>query len=146
MRLTNTEKTMVAAMARAMFVSAWADRQEERGRTYPGQDLMDVAPKTPRYAYERALMLAGKLGNLHNIANLAAYSDLLESRGLKIEAFKPRPTWPGIDEDIESTLTDEYLSGLGHYLAMQSLGQGVSWFDNHAEFLVNIPNFEFHLA
>jgi hypothetical protein len=33
----------------------------------------------------------------------------------------------------------------GHCLAMESIGHGVSWFDNHAKFPLHLPYFEFSL-
>jgi len=52
---------IVTAMARALFVSVWADNEEENGRTYSGSDLMDVAPVTPDDARDLALTLYGKI-------------------------------------------------------------------------------------
>lgn len=31
----------------------------------------------------------------------------------------------------------------GHYLAMQALGHGVSWFDDHARFALIVPSMEY---
>jgi hypothetical protein len=42
-------------------------------------------------------------------------------------------------------IRDEYARDFGHYLAMMSLGHGVSWFDNHARFDLKVPLTEFYL-
>jgi len=145
MRLSATEKTVVSAMVRAKFVSDWADRQEERGKTYPGQELMDVAPRTPRYAFERALMFAGQLPNLHVVLNEAAWADTLKDYNLLPSTVPYRWERPDLEEAAEALKTDRYISDLGHCLAMQALGHGVSWFDDHAKFDIGIPHFEFYL-
>jgi hypothetical protein len=110
--------------ARAAFVSSWADYQEERGKTYPGEDLMDVAPSTPLSAYVWAGELIGNLENANRdpICTIGA-------RAAKAD---------GVDwEDFEGT-------DFGHYLAMQALGHGVSWFDDHARFKLKVPHMEYN--
>ena len=83
MKLSSTEKTIVNGMACAFFVTAWADRQERKGKTYPGEELMDVAPSTPRYARDFALMYAGGLGSLLVHLNNAAWADVLTQNSLR---------------------------------------------------------------
>lgn len=36
----------------------------------------------------------------------------------------------------------DYARLFGHYVAMQSIGHGVSWFDEHAEFDLKLPSIE----
>jgi hypothetical protein len=110
--------------ARAAFVSSWADRQEERGKTYPGRDLMDVAPSTPLSAYVWAGKLIGRLEAANN-ANIW----MIGSRAAKAD----RVAWKRFD-GVE----------FGHYMAMEALGHGVSWFDDHKRFKVKIPHMEYH--
>ena len=31
----------------------------------------------------------------------------------------------------------------GHYLAMEAMGHGVSWWDTHARFKIEVPDVEF---
>jgi hypothetical protein len=40
-------------------------------------------------------------------------------------------------------LEPKYVSDFGHYLAMQSLGHGVGWFDDHEHFELKLPLIEF---
>jgi len=146
MKLSPIENVMIDGMARAFFVSAWADRQEERGKTagWSGNDLMDLAPKTPRYARDFALMFAGSLsGSLPVILNNAAWADVTE--GLTLAEPFYRFEHPELEAKARDLQTDEYARDLGHYLAMQGLGSGVSWFDNHAKFEIKIPYTEVSL-
>jgi hypothetical protein len=128
------EHEIVEGMARALFVSAYADcveSWEENGgkpedrphRCSCGEDWMDYAPPTSTAALDVASMLADqiekvnccKLGTLYNRAT---------------KACKNHPT------HCESrTHTPEYF---GHYLAMQALGSGVAWTDNHESFLCKV--------
>ncbi len=112
-------KEILDGMARAMFVDRWVWQEEEDGRTYPGQDLMNCAPETPHEAEAAALYLAGMIDQangttLHCIAAAAV-----------------RAEGKAIDE-----------SELGHYLAMMAMGHGVSWFDDHATFPLVVPDFD----
>lgn len=99
--------------ARAAFVSSWADYQEERGKTYPGKNLMDVAPSTPLSAYVWAGQLIGKMEELNSRNIHAIGAAVAEADGLGWMAFD------GAD--------------FGHYMAMQALGHGVSWSDDHSQ-------------
>lgn len=156
MKLSDTENTIIDGMARAFFVSAWADKQDMRystaktPRTKPratyvraGQDLMDVAPKTPRYARDFALMFAGKLPSLLVAVNDAAWADAMSNACVE----SPIHRWehPELEKRVEELKTDEYLRTFGHYLAMQGMGHGVSWFDDHARFEINIPHVEAYI-
>lgn len=145
------EETVVIAMARAFFVSAWADEQEENGRNYPGQDLMDVAPETPEYALRFAYKFLGMIeqandNNIYSLVEQAAAADgyqkddiLQFTRENRLDTYKNATL-----RAIEAT-QGKFVSDFGHYLAMQGLGHGVSWFDDHGRFEIEIPLVEFHL-
>jgi hypothetical protein len=115
---------LVESMARTLFVCEWADRQEEKGKSYSGQDLFDVAPKnTPKqYLYE-AWRLVGKyealnaLGIRSLLARAAREDNLSEDGGISVD----------------------YEEEFGHYLTMMALGHGVSWFDSHKKFPLICP-------
>lgn len=89
----------------------------------PGQggDLMDVLPDLPDVARDDAKKF------------LAAVVDASGVRGVD-ELVERAASADGVDLDDfdEAEL-------LGHYLMMQGLGHGVSWFDDHARFDVEIP-------
>lgn len=113
--------------ARAFFVSAYADFVEDperKGRRKyprpgPGEDWMDFAPPTPPNAYALAGELWSELvvlnrKNMYVIFQLAAEAD---------------------DGEID-------VSDFGHYLAMEAMGSGVSWFDSHGRFDLEVPYME----
>jgi len=113
---------IVEAMARAMFVTAWADREEEKGRSHGGHDLMDVAPKTSK----DALIAARALGKAVVADNHAGSLTELYERALSV----------GGKGDARV---------FGHYLAMEAMGHGVSWYDNgNPEFGLKLPHFEYY--
>jgi hypothetical protein len=117
----------VEGAARAIWVQAWADQMEEAGRKLPSGDLMKAAPATPLSAYVKAGELIGKLECLNRV-----HWAVLAARAAQAE---------GEDYDPNDIDNEEF----GHYLAMEALGHGVSWFDDHAEFEVEIPRIEYYL-
>lgn len=121
------ERQIIDAMARAMFVTTWADRMEERGLGHKlsGQKLMDIAPKTSR----DALAAAKKLAAMFAKANEGASMNDLYARALNVAGKRRGDTSP---------------HSFGHYMAMEAMGHGVSWTDDHPEFKVNIPYFEYY--
>jgi len=105
------------AMARAFFVTAWADYEEETGwpsGSPSGMDLMDIAPDTEEEAEEEAVKLYDEIESLNNI-------DLGE--------FVDSHDWPAQE--------------FGHYLAMEAMGTGVGWADSWPEHGLEIPYGEF---
>jgi hypothetical protein len=106
---------IIDAMARAFFVSAWADAQEEAGESFSGMELMDVAPETPNEAYDFAFEKFQEI----EAANA----------GLNLGSFLP----PGEEEGAFD------VNEFGHYLAMESMGHGVGWSDSHEDHGLNIP-------
>jgi len=108
--------------ARAVYVQAWVDQQEEKGKRLRGE-LMDQAPATPLSAY----VWAGELIGLLTALNKASIY-MLGAEAAKAEGA----------DDIDANL-------FGHYLAMQALGHGVSWFDDHAKFPLKVPGMEYNL-
>lgn len=117
-RSTATRNAIVAAAARAGFVQAWADYMEERGAQLRGE-LMDQAPRTPPQARTWAKKLIGTM-----------------------ERFSRLP----IEEMYERAAADGgSATDFGHYAAMQALGHGVAWADDHPSHGFTIPRAEFHM-
>jgi len=113
------EEEIIEGMARALWVSDWAQREEEKGVSFSGMELMDIAPPTPQGAEDAARLLAGGIIQ----ANKASLTRLL-AKASKADGDYADP------EDF------------GHYLAMMALDTGVSWFDRHEEFPLKVPPFE----
>ena len=106
--------------ARAMFVQWYAYVVEvgeiEGDAAGPGEDWMDVAPETPASAIEEAgTMLRCVKGD-----NGAAWTKVLAR--------------PEVQADLD---------GFGHYLAMEALGHGVAWSDNHDDHGLKLPYIEY---
>ena len=116
---------LLNAIARALFVSAWADWKDEHGSGCPAQvDVMDIAPETPDFMKGHAeKVLAGWL----KINNLTL--EQLEAKTLE--------TWQGVGDE------EEMFRIRGHYLAMEGLGHGVSWEDDHNEMNLKTFHYEF---
>lgn len=138
----STRQTIIEGAARTMFVDAWARFEEERQRTYPGQDLMHVAPPTPPEALRQAEEVICTIENMNHCgvetlwerANTACMVRLFERR--RERAAKRLPPLPGPCGPHHD------LSTFAHYLMMESLGHGVAWADDHAEYPHSTPLIE----
>jgi hypothetical protein len=118
-------KEIAEWIARTLFVTAWADRQEERKITYPGQNLFDVAPKTTKAAREAAWELLLKLQEANKTTMFEAYDQALQ-RSNRENTAKNR---------------EEF----GYLLAMEALGHGVGLEDHFRGHGLEVPDIEFHL-
>jgi hypothetical protein len=113
---SSTVDSILYGMARAFFVLAYTEYAEEHGsgdipKAGPGEDWFSVAPGvTPPYAYVLASQLVEKLGG--QLALL-----------LLVEAACKADKVTSIDYD-----------DFGHCLAMEAMGHGVGWEDNHKPF------------
>ena len=120
------EEHVLDGAARAFWVDAWASEMEERGeaRGWGGKDVMDLAPKTPVAAQVLAkrLVAAVEKTNDSHIGTL-----VLEAHDADEKAGIDTGGWI------------EYQRLFGHYMAMQALGHGVAWTDDHAEFGMRVP-------
>jgi len=127
-------KQIVDSMARAFFASAWAQAEEEKpdfskngygghghGR---GVEIMAVAPPTSRNAQKHAEMVAREIERENHKTLGELYVKAAEAPGKHDK--EPNP------------------GDFGHYLAMESMGHGVSWYDDHPEFgMKEVPYHEF---
>lgn len=122
----DVKREIVDAAARAFYVTAWAEREEERGRArgWGGRDLMDIAPRTSPKA-----KVAGK----RFIANLEA-----ANKGTAVGAlYVMAATAPG--KHYKEPSPEDF----GHTMAMQAMGHGVSWWDDHPHVPITVPHYEF---
>lgn len=131
--------------ARAFFVTAYADYVDEGHSTdndltdderaarlalpsaTMGADWYDYAPTTPLNAYA----LAGELwASLEHENKASVY--MLAERAKEAD---------GLTDNEEIDAED-----FGRDLAMQAMGHGVSWFDNHERFDLKIPHIECNMC
>lgn len=121
--------------ARAMFVMAYANYVEEADSTDndlddaerelrqdlprpgAGEDWYDYTPATPPNAYALAGELWSELSRLNGEAGVYTLAERAEKAD-------------GKPVDAEE---------FGRCLAMQYMGTGVSWFDDHAKFKIKVP-------
>lgn len=111
------------AAGRTMFADAWASRMEENGESLSGLDILDAAPETPREAVLEGAELAGAFEALAGCG-----IDDLYRRALKAHF--------GAGYDIDA-LGEDRDHGMDHFasdMAMQALGTGVRWDDDHESF------------
>lgn len=141
---TSLDHTIHAGLARALFVNAWSDREEEAGRTYPGEDLMDVAPETSDEATLHAAYVIGYIEAANKMPLAALYSQACKADGVKYEdvcaSFRGEPVAPTDGKkspDAYAEALERHTTSFGHNLGMMALGTGVSWFDDHERFEVN---------
>jgi hypothetical protein len=118
---------IVESMARAFYVLAWANAEEEKGRSHGGCELMDVAPSTARWALRYARRVAKRIE-----ADNGAPLDVLYEKALAL------CTAPGAKL---YTRRDPTADLFGHYLAMQAMGSGVRWSDDYPDHGVKLPQY-----
>ena len=129
-------------MARALWVTAYANFFDEPGadedryinfaRAGAGEDWDDVAPETPEAAVKAAQDLE---------ALFAAKNDF--SPRYKRQSIHPTAMHMLYTRALEAKpkgATSPY--EFGFLMAMQALGEGVSWFDDHPKFDVEFPRFQ----
>lgn len=109
-------------------------------RSFAGQRLEDVAPPTPAYAREWAWKLLGALEEINpqwgrNLPSILAAAARVDCPGNGTSRGK----------HVSCRLCDNGLGDVrafGSDIAMMALGTGVSWFDDHAEFELHVPEWD----
>jgi hypothetical protein len=109
---------IVDGMARALFVSSWA---EAHAHEYQQVDLEKVAPPTPPDAEMYARNLCGQVEKYNDRTDInLIYAGIV---GYEAHAHRKKPT----------------PESFGWYLGMQMLGHGVSWTDDHPDAGLELP-------
>lgn len=107
-------KAIFDGMMRAVHACAWSDAEERQGRDHGGSDILDLMDEvTTDSARWAAELLA----------------ELIEDNGVDLE-------------DVAKDLSEKDAEDLGHYLAMEAMGQGVAWSDSHEDHCLNVPHRE----
>jgi len=121
---------IVYGMAKALFVSAYADALDQAEVSYQsGVQFETIAPPVPPQAYADASRLVGMLEQANAAGLYVLYHRACVADGDAEDGFGPMFK----DRDRAELF--------GHYLAMQSVGHGVSWFDDHAKFDLAFPHY-----
>lgn len=111
--------SVLTGMAQAFFAQAYADYVErddpDLPRPGPGEDWMDFLPPLPGNAWA----MAGELWKA-------------------IERLNTRSMYT-IAQEIEAAVSDPDWHDFGFCLAMQAMGTGVAWADNHPDHGLQIP-------
>lgn len=127
-----TRDRIVKSFIRTLFVQAYADFAEETEVDVPrasgGEDWMDVAPNTSAWAEIEALKCLSDLEKTVGPLESLYAKCLSECKAL------PKPCKGEHDPE-----------GFGHYVAMQYVGHGVSWRDDHPT-LLELPYGEFNIS
>lgn len=117
---------IVAGMAEIMWADEWASHVEEhRCASLSGQQILDIMPPVPAEAKRMASDLAKKFESANGASLTTLYGRALAADN---EAGGPR--------------RHNSPEHFGSDLALQATGNGVSWFDDHAEFPLKFPRFE----
>lgn len=110
-----------------------------RTENFSGQELTAIAPPTPQYALYEA---AGLLARLE-VANGLPLASLLRAAGHADYARDCRSgfvTHWAFDAGCDCAAD---AADFGGDIALQALGHGAGWFDNHAQFELTVPHIEF---
>src|SRR3546814_15166335 len=102
---------------------------------------MDVAPETPPEAGDAANQLVGQFCGInecgiHTLLYRAARADAEANKVFEGAVVG------------ESTLFDNerYQRAFGYSLALEAVGHGVPWFDDHADYDITLPNMPFEFT
>jgi len=127
MSYVKTMKTIILkSIARTLFVSAWASWNAQYGNTnVSGKDLMELAPETPDFMADHAQKVLTGWLEKNNISEKALIYLAKETWGLGVAT----------DEKI--------MEAAGQYLAMESMGSGVSWLDNNDDWHLEPFHYDF---
>jgi len=124
-----TNDPILNGMASTLWGMEWADHVEEhRCANLSGVEITDVMPEVPIEAY---LLAANFIGHIEQANRMNIYALLYKAA--KADGQDPyEGDKPG----------DDYAEEFGSDLGMMALGSGVSWFDDHAQFDIEVPHLE----
>ena len=157
---------IINGMARALHVNAWANAVEEILECVNGGDctweqamehaiaMWHASGKDPDWLHElRDTEPAGSVArNIHTTLRAGAGADWMDvappTPDIAIRAATALFRRVVLDSSLDQLVAilnsddlDEY--GLGHYLAMEALGTGVSWEDSNDPHGLTVPSVEF---
>jgi len=121
---------IVDSMARTLWADAWANNEEEWGRSagMAGQDIMDLALPTPEHAMERAREI---------------YDAIEKASGTTIEDAYARAEADAEERPAEHS-REVTKDRFGHTLVMEAMGSGVAWTDDHPKHGLDVPHSDYY--
>lgn len=133
-------------MTGALWITSYADwvenDQEPADRRHmdslfprPGGSWESVAPTAPDSAHFAADDLYCLIERANNTSTADPTTTLMNLYHRAVEADAKVVAAPFVPDE-------KYAELFGHYLAMEALGHGVTWTDDHAEFPIRIPSYE----
>ena len=132
-------RQIIDSFTRTLFVQAYAtfvEQANEDGEDTsdlpqpgPGEDWMDSAPETPESAVQAGLDGIAAIEKRYGVP-IEELAFIASEECLKTRCHASR---------------DHNAEAFGHYLAMQYVGHGVSWSDDHAMQL-DLPHGEFNIG
>lgn len=117
------------AMARTLWVDAWASNEEEWDRSQSGQDVMEIAPPTPEHAH----LAARKLYDSIEAASGGTGAIVRALQAAKVDALAH-------GGHLRAVTKDDF----GYALAMEALGTGVAWTDDHPSHGLTVPHTDYY--
>jgi hypothetical protein len=112
---------IATSIARALFVSAYADHSEDVGKNAPaGSNWYDIAPATPAKAVLEAYRLIGAFEQINGASLLAIFNQACVANSVDFQK-----------------VPEKFAKDYGFYIAMSSLGHGVSWTDDHNDYSIS---------
>jgi hypothetical protein len=146
--MNKTDSTIIRGMARGPWANYWASRQEEKGNSFSGMDLYEIAPKTPAWATKWAKNLAEEIVKLNRVtyeiifvnANVEKYVGTpAEKKQQAMQILRQHPMTLG---DLFGLALAAGFKGdpeeFGFYLGCRATGMGIKWTDD----LKSRPNYE----
>jgi len=101
------EDEILHGMSKGPWADAWAREEEERGRSFSGQNIYDICPEPPKAAKSWARKAADKI--------------VTANGGLALEALFHAAQEAGFNKSRED---------FGFYLGCQACGMGIQWDDD----------------
>lgn len=126
---------VILGAANAIWWTSWADAMEEAGRgaALSGHNVASIAPPTPLRAKALGEALMAKIDR--------ATSDSAGAGGG--ERHYVLAEWERLVR--EDGVGNSHIDDFGYYLAMEALGCGVGWADDHAPHELEVPHIEVYL-
>jgi hypothetical protein len=114
-------------MARGVWADLWATEQEEKGKSFSGQDITEAAPKTPAWALKWARGVADKIVAMNQGNHIRNY---LAHTHVEGDPWKKQVTLNDLYLVVKSYGFPHDEDQFGLLLGMQAASHGISWSDD----------------